>query len=68
MKATLEIFWSDTVSRYDNLSDAMATASARISALAGGHAIVTLSDGSTYEYRTEDTMAVGYIFGRLGEL
>lgn len=68
MKASLEIFWDDRVSRYDNLTDAMVVGSARISALCGGHAIAVLSDGSSYEYRTDDTRTVGYVFGPTGTL
>ena len=59
-KATLEIFWDDAVSRTDNLDDRYALSSARLSALAGGHAIVTLSDGYRAEYISDDAEPVGY--------
>lgn len=60
MKATLEIFWDDSVSRYDNLPDGYAITSARLSALAGGHGIATLSDGSAFEFISDDTSPGGY--------
>lgn len=59
-KATIEMFWEDGVSRYDNLDDRMAVSSARLSALAGGHAIATLSDGLRAEYLSDDTEPIGY--------
>jgi len=70
MKATLEIFWADKVSRYDNLPDSLAISSARISALAGGHTFLTLSEGErvTFEYRTDDCDPRGYVMGRKGTL
>jgi len=60
MQATLEIFWTDKVSRYDNLDDRYALSCARLSALVGGHAITTLSDGMVFEYVSDDTVPVGY--------
>jgi hypothetical protein len=60
MKATLEIFWDNAVSRTDNLDDRYALSCSRLSALAGGYAIVTLSDGLRAEYVSDDTESVGY--------
>jgi hypothetical protein len=60
MKATLEIFWPDKVSRTDNLDDRYALSSARLSALVGGHAIVTFSDGFRVELLSDDTVPIGY--------
>jgi hypothetical protein len=60
MKATLEIFWDDAVSRYDNLDDRYALSSARLSALAGGHAEVVLSDGMVFGYVSDDVDPKGY--------
>jgi hypothetical protein len=60
MKATLEIFWPDKVSRTDNLDDRYALSCARLSALCEGHAIVTLSDGFRVEYISDETAPVGY--------
>ena len=70
MKATLEIFWPDKVSRYDNLPDGCAISSARIAALSGGNAFVTLSEGErvTFEYRTDDCDPRGYVMGRKGTI
>lgn len=59
-KATLEMFWPDKVSRTDNLDDRYALSSARLSALAGGHAIVVLSDGFRAEYISDDNEPLGY--------
>lgn len=59
-KATLELFWDDGASRYDNLDSRMALSSARLSALAGGHAIATLSDGYQVEYVSDDNELLGY--------
>lgn len=67
-KATLEMFWDDGASRYDNLDDRMAVSSARISALAGGHAIATLSDGLRLEYVSDDTLPVGYRMSNADEV
>jgi hypothetical protein len=60
MKATLEIFWPDKVSRTDNLDDRYALSCARLSALCEGHAIVVLSDGFRAEYISDDTVPIGY--------
>ena len=69
MQATLEIFWDDRVSRYDNLPDSYAISSARIAVLSGGHVILKLSDSDIkFEYRTCDRDPRGYIMGRLGTL
>jgi len=68
MKATLEIFWDDSVSRYDNLPDGYAVVSARLSALAGGHAIVVLSDGLRLEYVSDETLPIGYRMSNANDL
>ncbi len=60
MKATLEIFWDDSVSRYDNLPDGYAITSARLSALVGGHAKACLSDGTMFDYVSDDIEPRGY--------
>ena len=60
MKATLEIFWGDGCSRYDNLPDSIALSSARIAALSGGHAKVCLSDGILIDYISDNADPRGY--------
>lgn len=60
MRAMLEIFWPDKVSRTDNLDDRYALSCARLSAFCGGHAIVTLSGGLRLEYISDDAVPIGY--------
>lgn len=60
MQATLEMFWDDGVSRYDNLPDDIGLSSARIAALSGAHAILRLSDGLCVEYISDNNEPVGY--------
>lgn len=60
MQATLEMFWDDAVSRYDNLPDSIGLSSARIAALSGGHATLTLSDGLCVQFISDDNEPVGY--------
>ena len=65
MNAAIEIFWDDSVSRYDNLPYSFAVSSARIAALSGGHAIVTLSGGDAFEFISDDTLDAGYRMERV---
>jgi hypothetical protein len=60
MKARLWISWGNGISDYDGLPDNYALSSARLSALAGGHAKVTLSDGTMFDYVSDDTEPMGY--------